>query len=129
MTHRRRTALLRGALILIGVVMVAGVAPLMHWWPSGWRWAPYNPPYEHMIVAVYAVLGLSLLLAVRHPERHRSLILFAGWSSLAHGTVMAVDAARRAGERGHFGADVAALWLAAILLLALAPPAEARADA
>ena len=116
-----RERLLRAALILVGLIALAGVYPLMHLWPAGWRWQPYNPAYEHMVIAVYAVLGLFLLIAARRPERHRTLILFAGWSSLAHGIVMGIDALRRAGERAHLVGDVPALLIAGMLLLILRP--------
>ena len=56
------------------------------------------------------------------PESHRLLILFAGWSSLVHGAVMAIDAVRTAGERGHLVGDVPALVAAGALVLLLAPP-------
>jgi len=112
---------LRAVLILVGVIALAGVYPLMHLWPQGWRWQPFHPAYEHMITAVYAVLGLFLLIAARRPERYRTLILFAGWSSLAHGAVMGIDAVRLAGERGHLVGDVPALLVAGTLLLLLAP--------
>jgi hypothetical protein len=126
MPQRRREQLLRGTLILVGLVSLLAICPLVQWWPSGWRWHPYNPAYEHMIIGVYATLGLFLLLAARRPERHRSLVLFAGWSSLVHGAVMAMHAARSAAERQHFAGDVPALFLAGILLLLLAPAPEVR---
>ena len=116
-----RERLLRAVLIGVGLIALAGVYPLMQLWPTGWRWQPYHPPYEHMIIAVYAVLGLFLLIAARQPERHRTLILFAGWSSLAHGIVMGIDALRTATERGHLVADVPALLVAGALLLILRP--------
>jgi hypothetical protein len=119
-----RERLLRVVLIVFGVIALAGVYPLMHLWPGGWRWQPYHPAYEHMIIAVYAILGLFLLIAARRPERHRTLILFAGWSSLAHGAVMAIDAMRLTGERGHLVGDVPALLAAGALLLLLAPRSQ-----
>lgn len=121
-----REQLLRVVLTIVGLVALIGVYPLMRLWPAGWRWHPYNPPYEHMIISVYATLGLFLLHAARRPERHRSLILFAGWSSLAHGAVMAIDAARSAGERGHLTGDVPVVLVAGALLLLLAPTPETR---
>ena len=123
MTRVSRRGVLRVVLVLFGVVSLVGVYPLMQLWPAGWRWHPYHPAYEDMIVAVYATLGVFSLLAVRRPEQYRSLILFAGWSSLAHGAVMAVDALRMVGEMGHLATDVPPLLLAGALLLLLAPPA------
>ena len=124
MTELRRERLLRGVLVLVGLVSLLGVYPLMHLWPDGWRWHPYHPVYEHMIIAVYAVLGLFLLLAARRPEQHRTLILFAGWSSVAHGAVMAAHALRTVGEREHLIGDVPALLATGALLLLLVPRLE-----
>jgi hypothetical protein len=123
-----RTKWLRVVLILIGSVMLAGVYPLMQLWPAGWRWQPYNPAYEHMIVGVYAVLGLFLLRSAREPERHYSLIMFAAWSSIVHSGVMAAHALTHASEREHLIADVPALLIAGMLLLWLTPRAVNRAD-
>ncbi len=118
-----RERLLRAVLIIVGVISLVGVYPMMQLWPAGWRWHPHNPAYEHMIIGVYATLGVCLLIAARRPESHRLLILFAGWSSLVHGAVMAMDAVRTAGERGHLVGDVPALVAAGALVLLLAPPA------
>jgi hypothetical protein len=73
-----------------------------------------------MILGVYATLGVFMLLATREPRLHRSLILFAAWSSLVHGGIMAVQAFR-GGEMGHMLGDVPALALVGIVLLVLAP--------
>lgn len=120
----RREQLQRAVLTIFGIVAVVGVYPLMHLWPAGWRWHPYHPAYEQMIVAVYATLGVFLLRAARRPEQHRSLILFAGWSSVVHAGIMAAHATWTAGERGHLVGDVPILLLAGVLLLLLAPRPE-----
>jgi len=113
-----RQQLLRLVLVIVGVVSLC-VYPLMQLWPTGWRWHPHNRAYEHMLIAVYATLGAFVLNAARHPERHRSLILFAGWSILVHGIIMGIDALRIAGARGHLIGDVPALILAGALILVL----------
>jgi hypothetical protein len=83
-----------------------------------------------MIMGVYATLGVFLVLAARDPGRHRSLILFAAWSSLVHAGIMGVQALRDVTERGHLVGDVPALAIVGVVLLILAPresepPAEA----
>lgn len=119
----RSNPALRTVLLVFGLVFVFGVWPLMVVWPSGWQWQPPQAEYEQMIVGVYAVLGIFLVLASRNPGRHRSLILFAAWSSVVHALIMAVQAMRDPAERGHFLGDVPVLLVVGIVLLALAPRA------
>jgi len=119
---------LRTVLLVFGLVFIFGVWPLMVFWPSGWHWQPGQAEYEQMIVGVYAVLGVFLVLASKNPGRHRSLILFAAWSSIVHALVMAVQAMRDAAERGHFLGDVPILMVVGIVLLVMAPkPPEVAA--
>jgi len=68
---------LRVALIFVGLIFILGVyARMILRWPSGWPWQPNQPPYERMILGVYATLGVFLLLAARNPLQNRSLIWF-----------------------------------------------------
>lgn len=120
MLQLRRESLLRAVLVTFAVASLC-LYPLMRAWPAGWRWQPYGSSYEHMLIALYATLGVFLLLAVPRPERYRGLILFTGWSSLAHAGMMAVDALRQSGERGHLVGDVPLLALGGLLLLLLTP--------
>jgi hypothetical protein len=46
---------------------------------------------DQMILGIYIVLGVFLLVAARSPRQHRSLILFAGWSTLAHDSILIVQ--------------------------------------
>ena len=112
----RRLIALRVALVIVGVVAVAGVYPLMRWWPAGFRWQPPQPEYDQMIVAIYATLGLFLLRAAREPRRHLSLIWFAVWSSVAHAGVMTLQAWRSPEEHTHFVGDIALLLIVALVL-------------
>jgi len=112
---------LSAVLLVVGLVFIFGVWPLMMVWPAGWQWQPSQPEYEQMIVGVYATLGVFLVLASRKPSQHRSLILFTAWSSLVHAGIMAVQAARDSGERGHFLGDVPILAIVGVVLLLLAP--------
>lgn len=49
-------------------------------------------PALSMVLSLYVTLGIFLLLAVRNPPAHRSLILFTAWSSFAHAAVMGFQA-------------------------------------
>jgi Family of unknown function (DUF6632) len=123
MPEATRGRYLRIVLVVSGLVFTFGIAILMRFWPAGFAWTPRQPEYEQMFVSVYATLGVFLLLATRAPERHRSLIMFAAWSSIVHGLVMGVQAVVDATERTHLLGDVPALVIVGILLLALAPTA------
>ncbi|MBF6439607.1 DUF6632 domain-containing protein [Nocardia cyriacigeorgica] len=117
----QRLRRLRIALLLVGIAFIAGVYPLIHLWPAGFRWQPEQPEYEQMIAVIYAVLGAFLIRASRDPLGHLSLIWFTVWSSLAHGTVMAWHAAYNLSEWQHLVGDVPVLVLVAITLAVLTP--------
>jgi peptidoglycan/LPS O-acetylase OafA/YrhL len=119
MADRRRQAL-RISLVVFGTACLL-VYPLILLWPSGWAWQPRQPEYEQMLAGIYATLGVFLLWASRRPELHLSLIWFAVWSSVVHGGIMAVQAIVDPVEHGHLPGDVAALFLMAAALAALAP--------
>ena len=69
-----------------------------------------------LIIGIYATLGVFLLMASRDPDAHKSIIWFTVWSSVVHGTIMALQAFSDATERGHLLGDVPALFLIAIVL-------------
>jgi len=118
MANRRKY--LQIALFVFGIVALL-LYPLMLFWPSGWAWMPGQHEYEHMMVGIYATLGVFLIWASREPEAHLSLIWFAVWSSVVHGGIMAVLAIVDHSERGHFIGDVPALFIGAIVLAVLTP--------
>ena len=121
MTDIDRIRYLRFALLLVGFVFLFGVYPLTIVWPSGWAWHTGQSEYLQMILAIYATLGVFLMLASRDPLAHRSLIWFTVWSSVAHGAVMAVQAVVYPQHIGHLWGDVAALFIVAGVLAFLMP--------
>jgi hypothetical protein len=128
MDELNRLKYLRLALRVFGVVFIVGVYrvyPLTVLWPSGWAWHPGQSDYLQMIIAIYATLGVFLLLAARNPEHHLSLISFAIWSSVAHGVTMAVQSVANTQHLGHLFGDVHALFLVAAVLGWLSPQALA----
>jgi hypothetical protein len=74
-----------------------------------------------MLNAVLATLGIFVLLAARNPSAHRSLILFAAWSSFAHAAIMLVMSFQVLAQRGELLASVALVGLGGILLMVFAP--------
>jgi len=107
-------------LTLSGLACLAGLYPLMGALRDGV--ASTINRQDQMILGIYVMLGVFLLIAARNPRNHRSLILFAGWSSLAHDTVMIVQ-----GFQYHdLRADVAGYTLIAVTGLAFIALAPAR---
>ena len=82
-----------------------------------------------MMLSLYFTLGILLLLAVRNPSVHRTLIIFAAWSSFAHAAVMGTLALE--GPRDREGLIASGLFIViGVILLALLPArASERASA
>jgi hypothetical protein len=125
MTAIDRIKYLRFALLLVGLVSSFGFYPLTIVWPSGWAWHTGQSEYLQMILAIYATLGVFLLLASRDPLAHRSLIWFTVWSSVVHGAVMAAQAFIHPQHIGHLWGDVPALFVVAGVLAFLMPRGSA----
>jgi hypothetical protein len=123
MSAASRDKFLPLALRVVGVIFMFGIYPLSLLWPSGWAWHSGRSEYLEMIIAIYATLGVFLLLAARNPTQHLSLISFVIWSSVAHGLVMAVQSVVDPMHIHHLYGDVLALFLIAALLGYLAPQA------
>lgn len=122
MNNEQKLKFLKIALVVFGVFFIIGIYPMMMWiWPSGWGWTPRQPEYEQMIMGVYATLGVFLILAVKDPMKHASLIWFTVWSSIVHGGIMAVQAIVDSTERMNLLGDVPALFLVALIFWYLMP--------
>lgn len=111
--------LLRWLLAATGIFFVFGLYPMSRLWPAGFGWSPPHPAFERMMVTIYASLGVFLMLAARAPGRYRPIIDFTIVSSIAHGGMMAIDAARDEHNRLHLFTDVPALLALAVLLMIL----------
>jgi uncharacterized membrane protein len=107
----------KAVLIIVGLLFVATIYPLL--------FLLRNDETLQMMLSLYVTLGVFLLLASRNPSAHRSLIAFAAWSSLAHASVMAVQAIGDATERVHLLTGVA-LFAVIGLVLIVVPPASAK---
>jgi Family of unknown function (DUF6632) len=75
-----------------------------------------------MLNAVLATLGVFVFLAARNPPAHRSLILFAVWSSFAHAAIMLVTSFQLPAQREVLLVSAALTGLGGILLMVFAPP-------
>lgn len=113
-----RERALKIVMVLVGILFTAGIYPLAS---SLWHPSPSDDKGDMMMLSLYVTLGILLLIAVRNPWEHRSLIAFAAWSSFAHGTVMTVLGFQNPGDRNGFLIGAAVLALIGVILLALAP--------
>jgi hypothetical protein len=77
-------------------------------------------PALSMMLSLYVTLGVFLLLAIRNPQAHRSLIAFTAWSSFAHAALMGTQALRNMIAHGEL-IGVGVLIAIGIALIALAP--------
>jgi hypothetical protein len=112
-----RERALKIVLVLVGLLFTAGVYPLigslLH--PAG------SDMGDTMMLSLYLPLGIFLLIAVRNPSAHRSLIAFAAWSSFAHAVAMSILGLEIASQRVGFLVGSAVLVVIGVALIALAP--------
>src|SRR5262249_49914014 len=114
-----RERALKVLLVLVGLLFLAGVYPVA---TDLWHANPSDTG-DDMMLSLYVTLGVFLLLAVRNPSAHRSLIAFAAWSSFAHPAVMSALALqpKQASDRAGFLGGSAALVVIGLALIVLAP--------
>ena len=79
-------------LVVVGLLYLSWTYPLFDsLWQS--NWLQNHQDAFPMFTSVNAVLGVFLLLAVKQPARHRSVIAFVAWSTLANGFTMTIMSA------------------------------------
>jgi drug/metabolite transporter superfamily protein YnfA len=121
-----RERALKVLLVLTGLVCLAGLYPLTGALRDGV--ATTINRQDQMILSIYISLGIFLLIAVRNPRQHRSLILFAGWSTLAHDGIMIVQGIQHHDLRNDL-LGFAIIALIGLALIALTPAKQVRASA
>src|SRR5438105_10843107 len=75
-----------------------------------------------MFLTLNTVLGVCLLLAVKHPAKHRLMIGYGAWSSLAHAftmTIMSAQAWAHGMHRKDSPQDIVMFAMIGVTLLAL----------
>ena len=129
----KRERALQVVLVLVGLLYFAWAFPLFQsLWHSSWL--QQHQDAFPMFMSVNTVLGVFLLLAVKQPARHRSLIAFGAWSTLAHAftmTIMSVEAWSHGMHRKDSPQDIVIVGAIGVLLLAVLParePAPARTE-
>ena len=112
-----RERALKVMLVVVGLLFSAGVYPLI-----GSLLHPADSDTgDTMMLSLYVALGIFLLIAVRNPSAHRSLIAFAAWSSIAHAVAMSILGLEIASQRVGFLVGSAVLVVIGVALIALAP--------
>jgi peptidoglycan/LPS O-acetylase OafA/YrhL len=114
-----RERALKVVMVLVGLLFSAGIYPMAM---SLWHPSPSDDTGDTMMLSLYFTLGIFLLVAVRKPSAHRSLIAFAAWSSFAHAVVMTILGFHLPSDRVGFWIGSAVLVMIGVALLALAPP-------
>ena len=112
-----RERALKIVLALVGLLFSAAIFPVI----GGLRDPAHSDTGDTMMMGLYFALGIFLLIAVRNPSAHRSLIAFAAWSRFAHAVVMSALAFEIPSERAGFLGGSAVLVVIGVALIALAP--------
>jgi hypothetical protein len=107
-----RERALKVVLVLVGLLFLAMAYPLL---------TMRLDEALQMMMSVYVTLGIFLLIAVRNPTAHRSLIAFAAWSSFAHAVTMSTQGFEMPSQRSGFLIGSAVLVVIGLALLLLAP--------
>jgi len=112
-----RERALKIALILIGLFFTAAAYPAI----GGLHNPVDSDTGDTMQMAIYATLGIFLLIAARNPAVHCSLIAFAAWSSFAHAAIMGTLGFEMPENRTGFLIGSGMLVLIGVVLIVLAP--------
>jgi hypothetical protein len=88
------------------------------------RWLNGHNDVLPMFLSLNTALGICLLVAVKQPAKHRLLIAYGAWSSLAHGFTMTIQSAQAAAHGMHRRDspwDIVIFGAIGVALLALLP--------
>jgi hypothetical protein len=91
------------------------------------KWLTRHSDVTPMFLSLNTTLGICLLSAVKHPFRHRSLIAYGAWSSLAHAFTMGIMSAQAVAHGTHrqdSPQDIVMFVSIGAALLGLLPPQQ-----
>lgn len=112
---------LKTLMIALGISYLCIPTLYMLFAPDYFKWAPFSQPYQSLIIAIYASLGICLLVAARNPLSHLIIVDFTILSSVFSGAVMTYNALFAAGEGIHLFIDVPLSYLIALAFILLYP--------
>jgi len=123
----RRERALQGVLVLVGLLYCFwGYLLFDNLWHA--KWLSGHSDVMPMFLSLNTTLGVCLLLAVKHPGRHRLMIAYGAWSSLAHAFTMAIMSAQAVAHGMHrqdSPQDIVMFVVIGSMLLALLPAQQA----
>src|ERR1043166_3177506 len=104
------------AMIAMGIGMLILYPKNLLIGQDGWVWdyPTRHVAFEHMLVAVYATLGVLLIWGARDPVRYARLVNFAITPGALQASVMLIDAIKLPGMHNplHLRGDVMGTYLA-----------------
>jgi len=112
-----RERALKLVLVMVGLFFTAAAYPAI----MGLHNPVNSDMGDTMQMAIYATLGIFLIIAARNPSAHRSLIAFTAWSSFAHAAIMGTLGFEIPELRTGFLITSAILIIIGVALIALAP--------
>ena len=119
----KRERALQVVLVAVGLFYsICGYLLVDDLWHS--RWLRGHSDVMPMFLSLSTALGVCLLVAARHPARHRLMIACGAWSSLAHAFTMTIQSAEALAHGTHrkdSPQDIVIFAVIGVTLLALLP--------
>ena len=119
----KRERALQVVLVLVGLIYCFwGYLLFVNLWHE--KWLSGHSDVMPMFLSLNTALGVCLLVAVKHPAKHRLLIAYGAWSSLAHAftmTIMSAQAVAHGMHRKDSPQDIVIFVAIGVALLALFP--------
>jgi hypothetical protein len=119
----KRERALQVVLILVGLFYsLCGYILFDNLWHL--KWLSGHSDVMPMFLSLNTALGVCLLVAAKQPTKHRLMIAYGAWSSLAHGftmTIMSAQAVAHGMHRKDSPQDILIMGVIGVTLLALLP--------
>ena len=118
----KRERLTQIVVVIVGLLNLATIYFLYSdLWHSSWLLDRKNE-VEPMFLSFFIPVGVFLLMAVRRPAEHRSVIALAAWWHISHSTVMAIQTVEAWNHGIHRNfTDVIVFLVIGVVLLVLLP--------
>jgi hypothetical protein len=96
----KRERALQVVLVLVGLFYsVCGYILFDNLWHL--RWLNGHSDVMPMFLSLMTALGVGLLVAAKQPAKHRLMIAYGAWASLAHGITMTIMSAQAVAHGMH----------------------------